>query len=83
MMFSDSKQLLARTDKFNSDSGKLSFDSKVGIDGQQDVAGRRTNLRAELGILHERIEMLAEDFGRLDDRHFRRDGPRRPKDQLR
>ena len=35
---------------------------------------RRTNLRAELGVIHERIEMLAEDLGRLDERHFRRYG---------
>ncbi len=37
------------------------------------VASRRTNLRAELGVLHERIEMLAKDLCRFDERHFGRD----------
>ena len=37
------------------------------------VASRRADLRAELGVLHERIEVLAKNLGRFDQRHFRRD----------
>ena len=71
MMFSDSRQLLARTDSFNSARLMLSFDSMAASMLARHVAGRRADLRAELGVLHERVEVLAENLGRLDQRHFR------------
>ena len=65
MMFSDSRQLLARTDSFSSARLMFSLASRPASMPSDAVAGRRADLRAELGVLHERVEVLAEDLGRL------------------
>ncbi len=74
-MFSDSRQLVARTDSFSSARLMFSFDSDGRVDRHQ-AAGRASSActaRAQLGVLHERVEVLAEDLGRLDQRHLRAD----------
>ncbi len=72
-MFSASRQLVARTDSFSSARHiELGLEAGVEALGHRH-AGRSADLRAELAVLHERVEVLAEDLGRLDQCHLRSD----------
>jgi len=70
LMFSDSRQLEARTESFN--SARLRSASPR-APGRQPAAGTRqgVDLRPEFHILHEGIEVFTEDLGGLHQCHLR------------
>ena len=72
-MFSDSRQLVARTDRSNSARLMFSLASVAGSRPPAPTArASAMHHRPQLGVLDERVEVLAEDLGRLDQRHLRR-----------
>ena len=72
VMFSDSRQLVARTER--SSSARLMF-SLASVAGSMSQAAQRPGLgvhhRPQLLVLDEGVEVLAEDLGRLDQGHLR------------
>ena len=45
------------------------------LEGEHVGRGRQRHLVARLGVAHERVEVLAEDLGSLDERHLGRHRP--------
>ena len=79
-MPSVSRQFVARTD--SSSSARLMFSLRSSSRSTASLRRRAADLdrfverhfRARLGVLDERVEVLAENLGRLDQGHLRADG---------
>ena len=72
-MFSDSRQLVARTERLNSARLMASLPSRPGRSRRHRGPGLGVDPLPELAVLDEGVEVLPEDLGGLDQGHFRRE----------
>ena len=73
VMSSDSRQLRRphRELQLGQAHVQLGFEGGVDAGAADGRAASAMHLRAQLGVLHERVEVLAEDLGRFDQGHLR------------
>ena len=78
-IFADSRQLFARTDRSSSCTRHVQLLLELRVDHRLVRVAQGADrlvvggVAAQLEVLHERVEVLAEDLARLDQRHLRRD----------